>query len=77
MTIQQLDTAFRARPFVAFTLLMADGRTYHVPHPEYMARSPTGRTVTVYEADDTATILDLLLMTSIQFARPVSGETAA
>ena len=77
MTIQQLDKAHQARPFVPITLLMADGRSYHVPHPEFMARSPTGRTVTVYEPDDTASLLDLLLMTSIQFGRPISGEAAA
>ena len=77
MTIQPLDKAHQTRPFVPFTLLMADGWSYHVPHPESLARSPTGRAVTIYESDDTSSLLGLLLMTSTQFASPVRGEATA
>jgi hypothetical protein len=34
--------------FVPFALLMADGREFHASHPDFMARSPLGRSVTVY-----------------------------
>ncbi len=66
MTIQQLRTAHRATPFRPFTVHMADGRNFHVPHPDFLSMSPTGRTVIVYQQDDEFSILDLLLMTEIQ-----------
>ena len=78
MTIQQLDNARNARPFRPFTIHMADGRSFPVPHQGLLSRSPTGRTTIVYAADDSFSILDLLLMTELRFQPPVaSGEDAA
>ncbi len=66
MTIQQLRTAHRATPFKPFTVHMADGRSFSVPHPDFLSMSPTGRTVIIYQEDDNFSILDLLLMTEIE-----------
>ena len=77
MTIQQFDNAHRARPFRPFTLYMADRRSFPVPHPEFLSRSPSGRTIIVHAADDSYSVLDLLLLTEIQFGPPVSGEQVA
>jgi hypothetical protein len=66
MTIQRLQEVYRARPFKPFNIHMADGRVLHVPHSEFMAMSPTGRTVVVYDAEDNLSILDLLLMSEIR-----------
>ncbi len=77
MTIQQLDTARNARPFRPFSLHMGDGRTFPVPHPEFLSRSPTGRTVIVYGDDDQFSILDLLLMTGIEFHPPATAGGSA
>jgi hypothetical protein len=66
MTIQQLKTAHRATPFRPFTIHMADGRASHVPHPDFLSMSPSGRTVIVYQQDEEFSILDLLLMTEIR-----------
>jgi hypothetical protein len=66
MTIQQLRAAHRATPFRPFTIPMADGGHFHVPHPDFLSMSPTGRTVIVYQEDETFRILDLLLMTEIE-----------
>jgi hypothetical protein len=73
MTIQQLRAAHRAAPFQPFTVHMADGRSFHVPHPDFLSMSPTGRTVIIYQDDDEFSILDLLLMTEIQ---KVSAESS-
>jgi hypothetical protein len=45
---------------------MADGRTFQIPHPDFLSMSPSGRTVIIYQEDDEFSILDLLLMTEIQ-----------
>lgn len=66
MTIQQLRAAHRAAPFKPFTIHMADGRAFHVPHPDFMFMSPTGRTVIICQENDEFSILDLLLMTEIE-----------
>jgi len=48
---------------------MADGRSFHVPHPDFLFMSPTGRTVIICQEDEEFSILDLLLMTEIQLAQ--------
>ena len=69
MTVQQLRAAHRATPFRPFTVHMADGRSFHVPHPDFLFMSPTGRTVIICQEDEEFSILDLLLMTEIQLAQ--------
>ena len=69
MTIQQLRAAHRATPFQPFTVHMADGRAFHVPHPDFLSMSPTGRTVIIYQEDEEFSILDLLLTTEIEMAQ--------
>jgi hypothetical protein len=66
MTIEQLRTARQARPFRAFTIHKADGRALHVPHSEFLSHSATGRTVVVHQADESFSIVDLLLVNEIQ-----------
>ena len=65
MTIEQLRATREAHPFRPFTIHLADGRSYRVPHRDYVSMSPTGRTVIVYEPDDSYRILDLLLVTEL------------
>jgi hypothetical protein len=66
MTIQQLRAAHQAKPFRPFTIHMADGRSFHVPHPDFLSTSPSGRTVIVYQENEDFSILDLLLLTEIE-----------
>ena len=75
MTIQQLRAAYRATPFRQFTLHMADGRSFHVPHPDFLSMSPTGRTVIIYQEGEEFSILDLLLMTEIEMTQ-TAAKTA-
>lgn len=74
MTIQQLQTVYNAQPFRPFRIHLADGRQVPVEHPDYIMSAPSGRTVFVVEPDDTAHIIDLLLVTDITFK--ASGDGA-
>jgi hypothetical protein len=66
MTIEQLRVVHQAQPFVPFTIHLADGRAVHVPHREFLSHSPSGRTIIVNHADDTFSIIDLLLVTELE-----------
>lgn len=71
MTIEQVRSMHAARPFRPFRIHMADGRSVDVQHPEFLAQSPTGRTIMVAKADETFEIIDLLLVTSLE---PINGQ---
>ena len=66
MTSEQLRNVHQARPFRPFTIHMADGRSLHVPHGEFLAHSPSGRTVIVYQEGDNFSIVDLLLANELE-----------
>jgi hypothetical protein len=53
---------------------MADGRTFSIPHPDFLSVSPAGRTVVVYHPDDSVSIIDLLLMTELELSPPSSAS---
>jgi hypothetical protein len=55
-----------AAPFKPFITHLADGRRIPVKHREFMATAPSGRTIVVYEPDDSFNIIDLLLVTSLE-----------
>jgi hypothetical protein len=69
MTVEQLRRMHQARPFEAFDIHMAGGRSLPVEHPEVLALSPAGRTISVGLPDGTFEIVDLLLVTSLK-SRP-------
>jgi hypothetical protein len=70
MTIQQLRHVHDAQPFQPFVIHLADGRQVPVHHREFLAASPSGRTVIVYQPDDSFNIIDLLLVSDLL---PVPG----
>lgn len=68
MTMGQLRKAVEARPFWPFTILLADGRAFRVRSPEYILLPPEAqRTLIVAESAEDCNIIDLLLVTSIDF----------
>jgi len=66
MTIEQLRRVYQARPFRAFTIHLAHGQSIPVVSPEFMALSPSGRTVLVYHGNDAFDVVDLLLVTRFE-----------
>ncbi len=75
MTIEQLNNMHHALPFRPFTIYLADGRSYHVPHQDFLSRSPSGRTIIVHHPDDKFSVIDMLLVTEMRVV-PVSAAPA-
>jgi hypothetical protein len=69
MSIDELRNQIKARPFIPFTVLVADGRSFHVPHEDFISQSPLGRTVIVYHGK-VHTVLDALLITGLEMEAP-------
>jgi hypothetical protein len=67
MTVEQIRRVYEAQPFRPFVLHLADGRHVPVGHREFLALSPSGRTVFVYQPDESFNIVDLLLVTDLEF----------
>ena len=74
MTIEQLRNFYSAQPFQPFIMHLADGRSIPVLHPEFMASAPSGRTITVYQPDDTLNVIDLLLVTDLELKPAKNGS---
>ena len=77
MTVEQLKNVMHAQPFQPFTIHMGDGRAFLVKHPDFIARSPSGRTVVVYKDDESSSILDMLLVTELEIHLPGKPGAAA
>lgn len=77
MTIQQMQEAHQSRPFRPFTIHTADGRSYPVPHPDFLSRNRAGRTWAVVSPEsDAFHILDLLMVTAIEFHESAATSNA-
>lgn len=70
MTIEQLKDVHGAEPLRTFTIHIGDGRSFRVDHPEFMSRSPSGRTIVVHQQDDSFSVLDMLLITELKVLPP-------
>lgn len=73
MTIEQLRAAYHAEPFRPFVLHLADGRQIPVHHHEFIMTVPSGRTIVVAQPDDAVNIIDLLLVTDLEFKPKRNG----
>jgi len=73
MTIEQMRAAIQARPFKPFIMHLADGGAIPVQHPEFILSVPSGRTLFIVQPDDTSNIVDLLLVSHLEF--PPAGPT--
>jgi hypothetical protein len=66
MTVEQLKQVWKADPFRAFKIHLADGRNIVVDHRDFLMPSPSGRTIIVYQPDDSFNVIDLLLVTDLE-----------
>jgi hypothetical protein len=66
MTAEQFRQMREANPFRPFTIHLADGRMLKVPHRDFVSQSPAGRTVIVYGAGESFSIVDLYLVTELE-----------
>lgn len=74
MTAEQLKILREANPFRPFTIHLADGRTLSVPHRDFVSQFPSGRTIIVYNPDDTYSIVDLYLVTELEVQKPTGSN---
>jgi len=77
MTIEQLRNLYTAQPVRPFDMHLAHGRTIPVVHREFIASAPSGRTVVVFQPDDSFKVVGLLLVTDLEVkaeGRRTSGE---
>jgi hypothetical protein len=75
MTVEQLRQVWKADPFRAFTFHSADGSSISVDHREFLVSSPSGRTVIVYQPDDSFNVIDLLLVTDLEVSNGKSRRS--
>jgi len=72
MTKENLESAIESG--CAFTIRMADGATYEVPHRDFIAWTRKRTAVVVTDAGDHTHILPLLTMTGVsQGSEPISA----
>jgi hypothetical protein len=65
MTAKEFRNLYQAEPFRPFTIYLADGRQIPVRHQEFAMLSPSGRTLIVYQDDDSFQVVDLMLATGL------------
>ena len=59
----------QAHPFVPFDILLPGEQRVHVPHPDYLFISPSGRYVEVWDMDDDETTLTTPLILGLKDSR--------
>jgi hypothetical protein len=75
MTVEQLREIWKADPFRPFIIHLADGRNIAVNHRDFLASSPSGRTIIVYQPDDSFNVIDLLLVTDLEVSNGKSRRS--
>jgi len=65
VTLNQFTQAVRRQPFQPFNLVLVDGRTFTVDHPEFVAIDRRGREVTFYAGDNTQHFIDAGLIAEV------------
>ncbi len=75
MTIERIREFHSAQPFQPFVMHLGDGRAIEVRHQEFMALGPGGRTVVVFQPDDSMNVVDLLLVTDVEFGPRKNGSS--
>lgn len=71
MTIEKIRSLCHAEPFRPFSVHLPDGRRVEVEHPDFVALSPTGRLMIVLHADDSESVVDMLLVSDVTLKAPM------
>lgn len=71
MTMEEIQQMQKMRPFLPYRIHLASGRSVDVVHPEFVARSPKGRSMIVYKKDGGFEIIDVMLVISLE---PLNGH---
>lgn len=63
--IKKLRELWQARPFVPFSIHLADGRSLPVPHPDFFYVSPSGGRIFVVDDQEKYHYLNPLVIVSV------------
>ena len=58
-----------AEPFTPFFVKTSDGKQYRVKHPDYVAISPKGGRISLYDDEETTTTLRALHIVAVEKLR--------
>jgi hypothetical protein len=81
MTSNELRQSIQTRPFKPFRPRFGSGDALDVPHPDFIAMSPSGRTAVIFgqngdfDQGDGASVVDVLLIERIEFPPPRGNGT--
>lgn len=67
MTVEEFKAALEANPFRPFTMRLPDARALPIHHRDFVFVAPKGRTLIVYKPDGACNIVDVMLVSDLQF----------
>ena len=70
MDISTLKACCTARPFKVFAVNLSDGRSFPIPHPDFLMVSPVGNTVIAFRESGGFDIIDLDQITGVTVPEP-------
>lgn len=74
MRADDLRTVREAIPFRAFDIVLADGRAFPIPHPDFLSITPKGSSLVLWAKDGSiGSILDATLIAELRMA-PANGS---
>ena len=76
MTLDEFQSLRDAAPFRPFTIHLGNGRSFHIPHRDFVSVSPGGRTLIVYRGGEAFSVVDLFLVTELSVDEPPAAATA-
>jgi hypothetical protein len=74
MNIDAIRGLYDAQPFRPFTIRTADGRSFPVPHREFMLLTPRGETIILTHLEGGFDIIDTELVTSASASKRRSSS---
>jgi hypothetical protein len=77
MNVTAIREAKNAIPFKPFTLALVDGRRMEVKHQDFISFSQSGRSVFVHHANESYSVLEPMVILSLEFAAPASTNGPA
>ncbi|HXT11351.1 MAG TPA: hypothetical protein VN873_07290 [Candidatus Angelobacter sp.] len=74
MTIEKIKQLCHAEPFRPFVIHFPNGRGIDVVHPDYVALAPSGRLISVFQPDDSESLIDLMLVSDVTIKGRARGN---
>jgi hypothetical protein len=70
MTTEQIKEYLQDSSCLPFKIISADDHEIEVPHQDYVSIGPKGRTAVVWKPNGACSLVDIMLVTRLEFAEP-------